>query len=518
MRIFFGLLALGVLPPSVTASWAPECGHSASYKAVCSIRVESLARNFKEIESYRYAETFSSMSQQLQQSESSYNQDVKSGSFSMGGRYMKLFSFSASASYSQSETNAMASESYKSISMAASKKDVQHERKTSEVTYNANVPYQVYIEIDSTYTLDGQSFNAKRKNWMTSLQNQPSLEEKRNYIKAYCPSRLDIVAPDAFLTDKFLRKEDYHWTINTGSMNICLLKEAKGFNVNTKQELYNPAFADGSYYRDSYWNLQPKFAIDGQKVGYGGSAFAHSSGSPVFTANLKQACAVTEIIVYPRRDCCYDRYTNLKAYIDNNECSAESYFSESYVKDSFYDGLKFKCYASGTGTQVKVTAHGTYLQIGELEVYCKARVSKAKQPLYNPAFADGSWYYDGSWDLRPRYAVDGKVPSTAVDWSNDFAHSTSSSPVFTASLSKPCKVTEIIVYPRLGCCWDRYTTLKAYVNGYACQAVTYFSENYVKANVEYGLKFRCSTTGSQVKVTAHGTYLQIAELEAYCSV
>jgi len=223
MKIFFGLLALGVLSPSVTATWGPECGHFASYKAVCSVQVESLAKNFKEIESYRYAESFSSMSQQLQQRESSYNQDVRAGSASVSGRYMKLFSASASASYSQSETNAMASESYKSISMAASKKDIEHYRATKELFYHANVPFQVYIEVQSTYTLDGQAFNVNRKSWMTSLQNQPTFEDKRNYIKAYCPGQLAKVVPDAFVTN-FLRKEDYHWVINTGQMDLCLLK------------------------------------------------------------------------------------------------------------------------------------------------------------------------------------------------------------------------------------------------------------------------------------------------------
>ena len=105
--------------------------------------------------------------------------------------------------------------------------------------------------------------------------------------------------------------------------------------------------------------------------------FAQNSdgGSTEFLADLESPCKVSEIIVYPRRFCCRDRYSDMNAYINDHQCQPVAQFDGAYVGDNLDSGLKFLCSSFDLGTAVKVsTPEDVANQIVELEVYCETLV------------------------------------------------------------------------------------------------------------------------------------------------
>ena len=122
---------------------------------------------------------------------------------------------------------------------------------------------------------------------------------------------------------------------------------------------------------------------------------------------LSDSCDVTEVIVYPRRDCCFDRYAEMEVKIelklieidyrecgdyeeagdciyreideyneyneegDYQECKPTYVFDSNFVQNNMDVGLKFMCWPKVRGKKVVVTTpKGTPNQIAEIEVFC----------------------------------------------------------------------------------------------------------------------------------------------------
>jgi len=139
----------------------------------------------------------------------------------------------------------------------------------------------------------------------------------------------------------------------------------------------------------NYPELPPWNAIDGDKNTFAHDAKYRAGTSPLFV-RLINSCEVTEVIVYPRRDCCFDRYTGMKVEIekptdyyteetydeindedDYEECQPAYVFDSKFVQNNMDVGLKFFCFPKVTAGRVKVsTPKGTHNHIAEVEAFC----------------------------------------------------------------------------------------------------------------------------------------------------
>ena len=82
---------------------------------------------------------------------------------------------------------------------------------------------------------------------------------------------------------------------------------------------------------------------------------------------------ISHVVIYPRRDCCWDRYTSTAVYLLplSKECTRKSNNDENFVKNNLDKGLYFICPGNTKAESIKVV-NGNYnqhLQIAEIVAY-----------------------------------------------------------------------------------------------------------------------------------------------------
>ena len=138
-------------------------------------------------------------------------------------------------------------------------------------------------------------------------------------------------------------------------------------------KMSNPRFGDNRYYDIAPWVSKPEYAIDGVfTTSRRFRSFAHSRyrlkvESTTFYVDLDTPASLSKVVIYPRRDCCHDRYTSTRVYVNGDvECHRVTYYSGWYVYRNLDEGLPFVCPNNVVAARIKVVNHHQHLQIAEL--------------------------------------------------------------------------------------------------------------------------------------------------------
>lgn len=167
-------------------------------------------------------------------------------------------------------------------------------------------------------------------------------------------------------------------------------------DLSTTAKLINPRFKDGKFWNYPGDRLAPSFAIDGLKGSQTGrKTFAHSHTSKGSTgdtfyvnvdanANSVTIQELTHILIYPRVDCCQDRYTTYAVSVETVNGNLISLtpvvnvFDQNYVGSHIETGLRWNLLTQAkidSGfmkeqiSRIVVQNTDTVLQIGEIELY-----------------------------------------------------------------------------------------------------------------------------------------------------
>ena len=92
--------------------------------------------------------------------------------------------------------------------------------------------------------------------------------------------------------------------------------------------------------------------------------------------NLGRPCKITQIAIYPRTDCCQDRYADMKVYLKKDlsvECTPIHDWSNDieYIKQMAYIGLIYNCDHDVISDSIAVHSLDHALQIVEIEAQCE---------------------------------------------------------------------------------------------------------------------------------------------------
>ena len=143
------------------------------------------------------------------------------------------------------------------------------------------------------------------------------------------------------------------------------------------QILSNPRFGDGSY----YWEHRPEYAIDGDRTPTGDSAdfFAHSltDQNPTFIVDLPSSQTIVgKVVIYPRQDGQFGRYSQMKIRVDNNYCEASQSLDANTIEANKETGIIFQC-DNISGSIITVENGNSHLQIAEIEAFGRSTVKFA---------------------------------------------------------------------------------------------------------------------------------------------
>lgn len=285
----------------------------------------------------------------------------------------------------------------------------------------------------------------------------------------------------------------------------------------TKLDLYNPKFSDG-FHSSGKYVLRQIYAIDGQRHP-DDKHFAHSSTDrSVFTVDLFQRSHITEVVIFPRLLCCYDRYINMKVRVGGQYGYPVAVFNTNYVKNNRYKGLRWVFSPDQTiGNKIVVeNGHDHAIQINEIEVSgVPIQNSLERLELTNPRFSNGH-YAAGKHILRDSYATD----SNMYPDDSHFAQSKGLNETFYVDLvNQGAKLHEVYIWPRQGNNFDRYYNMTvecegAYPKG---QPEARLTSQYVRDHEIQGLKwtFPNAPGCNRIVVRNRSNVIQIAEIIAY---
>ena len=254
---------------------------------------------------------------------------------------------------------------------------------------------------------------------------------------------------------------------------------------------------------------------------------------------------VGTIKIYPRRDCCADRYENYRVVVRDlvtnadNECTAIDDLSPSNVAALRDTGIRWSCPSIANGARGISILHdpspspGQYVQFTEIEVLSRTNTNADPIPLTNVRFTvegDPSWgyvpvaigYNDGITDDDPSYA---SIPN--YNPANRGAMTSNMNQNFHADLVTPGDHVGIIkLFPRRDCCFFRYADYDVGVwelgtnNFQTCSAIDDLSEaNVENVGVDTGLRWECPAlnNGASTISVLYGrqNFVAFTELEVY---
>ena len=86
---------------------------------------------------------------------------------------------------------------------------------------------------------------------------------------------------------------------------------------------------------------------------------------------------VCKVKIYPRKDCCWNRYSDIRVYImdmngKESECQPTygvNSLETDYVEDHVDSGIDFDCLGSGMTSGIFVTNQKAYIMISEIEAF-----------------------------------------------------------------------------------------------------------------------------------------------------
>ena len=213
---------------------------------------------------------------------------------------------------------------------------------------------RVYINSQGVNGKDGENVECHKKQSHTE-----------KYVKDNINRGLDFYCPETVIATGI--------SIIGGNSHLQIA-EVVAEKINLQAKLSNARFSDNVYYKDSYWNLHPKYAIDGRvKSNNKPTSFAHSKNSKEFYVDLDVPSEISHVVIYPRRDCCWDRYTSTAVYLLplSKECTRKSNNDATFVKNNLDKGLYFVCPENFKAESIMVVNanYNQPLQIAEIVAY-----------------------------------------------------------------------------------------------------------------------------------------------------
>jgi len=335
-----------------------------------------------------------------------------------------------------------------------------------------------------------------------------------------------LAAPTAFLATSVI-SQNCPDLINEKTQTLNFLNNYL-FNP---LELTNPRFSDGKYYNYGVYDLAPSSANDG--VISGGSSrsnFAHSSNGKekVFMIDVSSNAGahISAVTIYPRQDCCWERYANMEILLQNvdgslapSKCESVSDLDSKSVRSGRASGLKWNCpFLDNVKSILVKNPDNVHIQIAEIAasglMLPPMEFEITQLTLSNPRFSDNTYYKNGRYNLAPSSAIDGKwigqSPTTG------FAHSSRSKKFIVDLPGKSVTVKQVTLYPRQDCCYERYAKITVKVDDVTCTTEQDLSANSVKNAKKTGLVFTCeNAVGHEIVVeNPANVHLQIAEIVA----
>ena len=138
--------------------------------------------------------------------------------------------------------------------------------------------------------------------------------------------------------------------------------------------------------------------------------------------------------------------------------------------------------------------------------------------LSNARFGDGLSYiysyHPTVLSYLPDFAIDGTIGI------GNFAHSsTNQNPTFLVDLPDSQTIVErVIIYPRQGCCFDKYSQMRVKIDNNYCETDQSLDANTIQSLVNggAGIVFQCNTSvkGSTIIVENGNDFLHFTEIEA----
>ena len=138
-------------------------------------------------------------------------------------------------------------------------------------------------------------------------------------------------------------------------------------DISSQLTLSNPRFGDNLYYMQK----KPEYAIDGDKTPSSSDFIAHSrfDNDPTFIVDLPNFQTIVEkIVIYPRQDGLFSRYTQMAVKIDNNYCQTDQSLDKETIKANKKTGIIFQC-ENLMGSKIIVENGNHHLQIAEIEAF-----------------------------------------------------------------------------------------------------------------------------------------------------
>ena len=135
--------------------------------------------------------------------------------------------------------------------------------------------------------------------------------------------------------------------------------------------LSNPRFNDdNSYYNRGDEIFPPERAIDGIWINHdlktGVAVSAGSRNIQKFWVDLPDNAIVETVIIYPRRNCCFGRYTRMEIKMGEKVCDPKQPLSAEIVEQKVEDGLRWNCH-NAVGDRISVeNRKGVFIQIAEI--------------------------------------------------------------------------------------------------------------------------------------------------------
>merc|ERR1711933_479551 len=210
--------------------------------------------------------------------------------------------------------------------------NVDNCEKSAENTQNAIADLQKQLQNAQNANADLQKAVENKENELSDLQKTVQTKEQKiaDLQKTIQNKEQQIDDLQKSIQDC---NEDYDYADTTEPKSVQLT-------------LSNARFADGLYYNSGSHNLAPQTAIDGTWINHNAlNGFAHSksSSNPKFLVDLPQNAVVNTVTIYPRRNCCQDRYSKMTVTVGDVTCTPAQSLSTNVVKANINSGLVWNC-------------------------------------------------------------------------------------------------------------------------------------------------------------------------------
>jgi alpha-tubulin suppressor-like RCC1 family protein len=241
------------------------------------------------------------------------------------------------------------------------------------------------------------------------------------------------------------------------------------------------------------WGAEASLAVDGNTSGnyYDGTVTHTWVENPAWwEVNLLNQFLIDKIVIWNRTDCCPERLSGFRVYIDN---------ALVYTHPNTTPGTETIIPVNGKmGQQVRIEIDNNYLSLAEVQVFGRENVALGKPATQSSTHAGG----------EASRAVDGNTSGNWPDGS--VTHTSSDKPAWwEVNLLNQFLIDKIVVWNRTDCCPERLSGFRVYVDNalvYTHPDTTPESKTIIPLDGKMGQRVRIEITDN---------YLSLAEVQVF---